>query len=265
MEEILTIPGLVIFGTLLLVTFALGLFLFVLSYQRKALKQKNEFQALEAEKQMEIFKASINAQETERKRIARNIHDGVGPYLTALKGKNEFYIKRLDNNPEMLENLKEGNKYIDLTVDSIREICHDLTPQLLMVFDIFETLRIFAENISSEKTRFVFTLEKNSSQLKFPEHDSINIYRVYQEVLHNIVKYSGATQVKIICGLNDSGIKISIMHDGAPFSNGDAERLIRNQKGLGLKTIYGRLSILNGSIDYSRIDGIAHTVISINK
>jgi signal transduction histidine kinase len=161
--------------------------------------------------------------------------------------------------------LKEGNKYIDLTVDSIREICHDLTPQLLMVFDIFETLRIFAENISSEKTRFVFTLEKNSSQLKFPEHDSINIYRVYQEVLHNIVKYSGATQVKIICGLNDSGIKISIMHDGAPFSNGDAERLIRNQKGLGLKTIYGRLSILNGSIDYSRIDGIAHTVISINK
>jgi signal transduction histidine kinase len=265
MEENLTISGLVIFGTFLLVTSALGLFLFVLFYQRKALKQKNEFQAMEAEKQKEIFRASINAQEAERKRIARNIHDGVGPYLTALKGKNEFYIKRVANNPEMLESLKEGNKYIDLTVDSIREICHDLTPQLLMVFDIFETLRIFAENISSEKTKFGFTLEKNSSQLKFAEHDSINIYRVYQEVLHNIIKYSNATQVKIICSINDAGMKISITHNGTPFTNGDAERLIRNQKGLGLKTIYGRLAILNGSIDYSSADGISHTIISINR
>jgi sensor histidine kinase YesM len=60
-------------------------------------------------------------------------------------------------------------------------------------------------------------------------------------------------------------MKISIKHDGTPFTNKDAERLITSQKGLGLKTIYGRLGILNGNIDYTDMEGIAHTIISINR
>jgi signal transduction histidine kinase len=265
MEENLTISIFVMLGTFLLVIMGLAFFLFVLVYQRRALKQKSEFQAMEAEKQKEIFRASINAQETERKRIARNIHDGVGPYITALKGKNEFYLKRLGNDEEIQESLREGNRYIDLTVDSIQEICQDLTPQLLMVFDIFEALRIFTESISNEKTRLDFVLEKNASGLQFSEQDSINIFRVYQEVLHNIIKYSGAAQVKILGCINDSNMKINIKHDGSLFTNADAERLIRNQRGLGLKTIYGRLGIINGSIDYCAVNEVAHTIISIGK
>jgi signal transduction histidine kinase len=134
-----------------------------------------------------------------------------------------------------------------------------------MVFDIFETLRIFTESMSSEKITLDFITEKNSSTLQFSEQDSINIFRVYQEVLHNIIKYSGATQVKIFCSINNSYMNINIKHDGTFFTNADAGRLIRNRKGLGLKTIYGRLGIINGSIDYCTVNDIAHTVININK
>jgi len=192
------------------------------------------------------FNAVIDGQEKERKRISRELHDGLGQMLLAIKVKLEDInlakkIKAL--------NIIDDVKNISLkTIVEIRRISDNLMPGILYEFGIVTSLKKLCENFTktdSIKIDFVsYGVDENMDN-KIITY----IYRIAQEAISNIIKHADASEVNVQLLGNKNQLNLVIHDNGKGF-------LIDNKtkfKGNGINNIRERVSILNGEIDIKSI------------
>ena len=104
----------------------------------------------------------------------------------------------------------------------------------------------------SGKIKCEFQNELNEKDLPFTLENKINLLRIFQEIINNILKYSSCSNLLLELSRETSGIKFFMEHDGRPFDNEQAVAMIRNGKGLGLLSVVNRVQIMGGEIDYFR-------------
>ena len=192
----------------------------------KILKDRND--------KKNFAEALIFAQETERKRIARDLHDGVGQSLLLIK-------KRLSST---YETATENNKLINDTLEEIRTISKDLHPFQLEKFGLTIAINDVIERVE-ESTDLFITKEIESIDDLFSNKEQIHFYRVIQEAFNNIVKHAEATAAKISIEIIDNDVITKIMDNGKGY---DHEIAIITTKSLGLRTMHERISSLNGRL-----------------
>ncbi|MGK0391134.1 MAG: signal transduction histidine kinase [Maribacter sp.] len=178
--------------------------------------------------------ALIFAQETERKRIARDLHDGVGQSLLLIK-------KQLASNHETTS---ENNQLISDTLDEVRSISRDLHPFQLEKFGLTIAINDVIEKVEKSTNLFITTEIDNINGM-LSAKEEIHFYRVIQESLNNIVKHADATAAKISIQTNENGITAKVMDNGKGY---DHEIAIVTTKSLGLRTMYERISSLGGKL-----------------
>ncbi|MEM8940416.1 MAG: histidine kinase dimerization/phosphoacceptor domain-containing protein, partial [Bacteroidota bacterium] len=121
---------LVILGSSIFIALAGFIIFFVVYYQKRMLQNKMQQQALKGKYQQKLLKTTIESQEVERKRIASELHDGVGAMLSAAK-LNLNFLKSSANNDEATEAISEMKEMIDDTIETVRRISKDLLPASL--------------------------------------------------------------------------------------------------------------------------------------
>lgn len=249
MEEGENIASFILLGTTLLLIIVATLIIYTLYYQRKNLLLKNSIAKIEKEKQLELFTATIATQENERKRIATDIHDGVGPYLTVLRARLDYYNQQLNDTQPNTEIVNDV-ELIDYCIDTIRDACKELHPAFLIDFGFYKAIKHFTQKLNSEVTTVTFNELHVGEPPNLQDQFSINLFRVYQEVVNNILKHAKASTIRVTCQASINKISIIFYYNGIKFTNDDANTLIQKNKGLGLMNIYSRLKVLNGDIDY---------------
>lgn len=266
MEEGENIASFILFGTVVLLIIVATLIIYTLYYQRKNLLLQNSIAEIEKERQLELFKATIATQENERKRIATDIHDGVGPYLTVLRARLDYYSQQFSSTQASAEEI-DDLELIDFCIDAIRDACKELHPAFLIQFGFYNAIKHFTQKLNSEETMVAFNeLHKEGGPPKLNDQYALNLFRVYQEVINNVLKHAEASTLHIMCQTTCNEISLIINHNGIKFTNNDASALIQQNKGLGLMNIYSRLKILNGEIDYFvKSDGVCITITSFIK
>ncbi len=178
--------------------------------------------------------ALIFAQEEERKRIARDLHDGVGQSLLLIKKQIE------KNTATTLEN----QNLITTALEEVRSISHDLHPFQLEKFGV--TTAINEAILKVERSTDVFiTREINNIDNRLSEKAEINLYRAVQEALSNVVKHADATAAKVEVRQADDWISVLIRDNGKGF---DHEMAVTTSKSLGLRTMNERLSAVGGKL-----------------
>lgn len=209
-------------------------------------------------KQKELFAAVIQAQEYEKERIARDLHDQVGPLLSNIK----FNISLFDEY-EKLEQFKlDNSKLIDVAVDNIRTASYDLLPKVLYDFGLSDALEDSCELMSRGTDKdIVFT---NNNQLsksnKLTQQCELTIYRIVMEIINNSIKYSKASLIEVTLLLTDVKSEIIIKDNGIGFDT--ATVLKRKEAGMGIKNIMSRVNIFNGVCDLnSNDDGTSYHII----
>jgi len=206
-------------------------------------------------KQTELYWSILTGEERERKRIAKELHDGLGAQLSALKlhAQSVDYEKML-----LVENTKILHQNLINQIDEacleVRSISHDLLPPGLINSGITESINRFIHQIKENSDidlKFIHQIEKET----FTKDVEVQIFRIVQELVNNIIKHAHAQSAAIQLIQNNSKLLIIAEDDGIGF---DMEG---TKEGLGINNIKNRIASLKGSIVFDTLRNNGTTVI----
>jgi two-component system sensor histidine kinase DegS len=204
----------------------------------------------------------LEGQEEERKRISRDMHDGVGQLLSAMKFNLES-IHSVKSAYEQ-EKLKTSKILLKNVIREVRRISFNLTPSALSDYGIVAALNKFSREITKISDLQVIFENKTGFISRLEGKIENNLYRIAQEAVNNAIKYAEAREVKIILSHNSRYLNLEIIDDGKGF---DIKKLEEkghlSASGRGIFNIRERANFINGQCDISSIKGKG-TVISIN-
>ncbi|KAF2509846.1 ATP-binding protein [Flavobacterium foetidum] len=233
-----------LFAVLSFLLFLTVLFLWIwnnnqkkLGYQ-KELNHKQELEALENEQKLSVSNALIEGEEIERKRIARDLHDGLGSMLSGLK----IHLNLADK--EGAVSTSNINSMLNDSIKELRNISQNLMPESLSKLGLEHALKdLCAANSSSEtQIEFQYLVKKKSN---LDQHFEVVIYRIIQELLNNALKYAQASEILVSCSQNKDVFFITVEDNGKGFDVTQTE----SKEGMGLKNIRNRVAFLNGKIE----------------
>ena len=186
----------------------------------------------------------IAAQEAERKRIAAELHDSLGQNLLLIKNRAQMALRLPGNPSESQEHLGNINLLVTACIAETRRISHDLHPPLLEHLGLTRALEAMIEK-NGQASEIIFSRKLEAVDGLFSAEAEINLYRIVQESLNNILKHSGARHVDIRLERDLHEVELQIADDGAGFP---ADQLPDDRPGLGLKNIAERVLMLGGKL-----------------
>src|SRR5690554_5806074 len=201
----------------------------------------------------------LEGQEEERKRISRDMHDGVGQLLSAMKFNLEG-IQTVGTEAEK-EKLDTSRDLLKKVIREVRRISFNLTPSALSDYGIVAVLHKFSREITKIADLEV-TFENRTGFLSRMEgRVENNLYRIVQEAVNNAIKYAQAKEVKIILSHNSQYLHLEISEDGKGFDLSELEaRGHFSASGHGIFNIRERANFLNGQCDITSIAGKGTTI-----
>jgi signal transduction histidine kinase len=222
----------------------------------------------------ELFRKALAAQEDERKRIARELHDEVSQSLTALLYDAEAGLE-LDDLPKIRKRLQSICDLTQHTLDNVHKLMFDLRPSMLDQLGLIPALRWLAEtrlepkgmrvNVVTNSIPDLFSSKINPNRLS-PEVETA-LYRVVQEAINNIARHAAARNVEIALFLQEGVASVSITDDGIGFDltevsigtikDLDSEdiQIFENTRGLGLLGMQERIELLGGELEIISVPG----------
>lgn len=199
---------------------------------------------IEQKQQIAVSEAMLTAEEKERNRLARDLHDGLGGMLAGVK----INLSSLANSNEMENHSFELQKIIsqlDGSVTELRNIARNMMPQTLINFGLETALKEFCESIIGPNLEIDFEAFNINPNIPFPKQAII--YRIVQEILTNALKHANATEIVLQCSQRQNRFYITVEDNGKGF-NIDADHL---KNGMGLGNIKNRVQYLGGILDIS--------------
>ncbi len=212
--------------------------------------------------QQKIFNAALYAEEKERSRVAKELHDSVSPILSAIK----LYVMSLkDAKDELIKNtiISRTEETINESINSITEISNNLSPHILENFGLIEAIQSFADKIT-ENNSLNIQIQSNIKK-RITSEVEIVLYRVVIELINNTLKYANATDVFIKFIKNNHSIILNYIDNGIGFIS---DEIAKKSKGMGLYNITNRISSIDGNINVATSPGKGVTIniiIPLNK
>jgi signal transduction histidine kinase len=209
------------------------------SFNNMAQQLREQSEKLKSE-QINSMKAMFDGQDTERRRLSRELHDGLGQELIAMKLK----LEGIDNKTaDCMKSVNEVKHLVDSTVDNIRRISNDLMPAILDEFGLATALRYLCESVPPNSGLVINFSNSGTKQVQ-DKRIQMYLYRISQEAITNIIKHSGAKTAELILLQDNNGVKVQIIDHGKGF---DMQCI---QAGIcrGLKNMQERVNILGGEI-----------------
>jgi PAS domain S-box-containing protein len=186
-------------------------------------------------------------QETERKRISKELHDGLGQELTVLKISLSSIQDRLRKDQQFIKGECDFLlSCIDNIIEDTRRLCHDLSPYLLEELGLLPSLKhLFAE--VCQRNNLVCSFDMEPIDYPLPRETLVAIYRIFQEALTNIVKHSKATRVTLFVKKKPGKLLFTVTDNGDGFDIGSVNQRPPSKRGMGLFAMSERAHILGGS------------------
>jgi two-component system sensor histidine kinase DegS len=192
----------------------------------------------------------IEAQEGERQRLARQMHDGPAQSLTNLILQAEIVDKSFDVGTDQaraeLTNLKNA---VNAAFGKAMDFVFELSPMMLDDLGAVPTVRRYIEDFQ-EKSGLSVAFDLVGEERRMAPYVEVTIFRVIQELLHNVAQHAHASHVQVGLNLQGSKVGITVEDDGSGF---DVEEVLHSAKGrkpLGIATMQQRLEMLGGTIQF---------------
>ncbi len=191
----------------------------------------------------------IEAQENERRRISRELHDGLGQLLSATKLKlGMFEFVQSQNKEKFNELIKEVDSIISKAIVEARRISHDLRPTTLDDFGLIPALRILCQEFS-KLTGIKVKFQVSQLLERIDQKVEIAIYRIIQESFNNISKYAEATEVILDLYRKENFVYVRVKDNGKGFDIGEAIKNKKMGSGFGLLNMKERAELVGGKVD----------------
>jgi signal transduction histidine kinase len=231
-----------------------GLALLVLSgitfYRKRQVQNKLSLQAAVMKQQDLATKAIINAEENERKRIAADLHDGVGQMMSAAKMNLSAFENEVNFKDEAQKiSFEKLIGLVDESCKEIRSVSHQMMPNALLKSGLASAVKEFLDKIDNRIIKINLHTEGLNERLD--GNTETVLYRVIQECVNNVIKHSGANNLDISLIKDTDGIAATVEDNGRGFDITDKQKF----EGIGLKNISSRVAFLKGTVDFDSSPG----------
>lgn len=189
--------------------------------------------------------ALLEGQEEERRRFARELHDGIGQMLTGLKLHAENLKKIQFTEEKHRQRFEELCGLIQETIQTTRQVSYNLMPSVLSDFGLAATLQLLAEQ-TARSSGIPVLFEGKSSEKRLSPVVDIGLYRIAQEALHNAVKYAQAECIVIKLQQEKTQIRLQVEDNGKGFILNNLRR--EHKIGSGIENMRTRARLLNGDL-----------------
>ena len=189
-----------------------------------------------------------NAQEEERRRFARDLHDGVIQNLSGIIFSLSFLESSLTSEDKSaITEIKQIEKIVEDTIADLRLVIYDLRPTILDSLGLVPTLEKHLERFAEMND--IKTILNAQKQTRLPETVETALFRLAQEALNNIKKHAQASQVTLELSSDNEGVKMSVKDNGQGFSFESVKTQISNNSGFGLSGMRERVQSLHGDVE----------------
>jgi signal transduction histidine kinase len=244
----------IIIGLILSLILLISLVLLLRGRARK--KQVLAKQEMEIQLRKAQIEAGISSQEKERARFAKDLHDGFGQMISVLN----INLQSLERNPESRNKVfEESSKVLEEMYQELKGICFNLMPQTLINNGLSSALREFASRINVSGKLVVetdfFGLEKRLTNVQ-----EISLYRITQEWVNNILKYSDADRINIQITKDEEEITLMVEDNGMGFD----PDLLQSGKGNGWRNMNSRANLIKGELELDTQVGMKGSTLIVN-
>lgn len=210
---------------------------------RKEMMEKERLSSLiEAQKDAHM-KALMQAQDSERKRIASDLHDSLGSLLSSVRLRfnglqNDFFQKV----PEKEQRFNDSLKLLDEAIEELRQISHNMVPVSLSRFGLRSALQSFVAQVTASGQLDV-DLQILGLEGRLAEEMEVRVYRICQELVQNVIKHAQATHVRIQIILHKDSLNLMVEDNGIGLNK---ERMTR---GFGFGTVQSNVDLFKGTLE----------------
>lgn len=247
---------LIAIGTAGMLLLAAAIVLFVTFYQKRMFEARLRQQVLEGEFQQKLLEATLDSQESERRRVSGDLHDSIGGMLSAVRVGLSAIGRQLPDT-HILDAQKQ---MLDDTIESVRKISRELMPATLEKFGLIPAVRELCEKMQATTQIQIGVMELGETrQLEMKRR--LMIYRITQELLNNAFKHSKATYIEVVFSFKEN-LYLIVEDNGIGIDPKHMEE--SGRKSLGLFNIQSRVQLLSATvtIDRDKRDG-SKIIVSI--
>ncbi|MFY0652115.1 MAG: hypothetical protein JXQ96_08790 [Cyclobacteriaceae bacterium] len=223
-------------------------------------KEKEKLNLQVQSNQELMMNAIVKGQEDERKRFAQDLHDGFGQLISSLNlNLKSLETTKTTDTEKRIGIFNVSKSILEEMYVELKNICFNLMPQTLIAVGVGDALREFASRINkSEKIRLNVSFFQMDDRLE--QVQEISFYRISQEWINNIIKYSDATVIDLQITKDDNEITLIIEDNGSGFE----KRLLTSGKGNGWKNISSRASLIKGEVELDTTPGFKGNTFILN-
>jgi two-component system NarL family sensor kinase len=237
-----------------------ALLIFLVTYQKRLLNQQLHQRTTEAAFQQQQLTAVIEAQERERERIGRDLHDGIGSTIAMAK----MLVNRLEANPNREDStnlLALVKEIMSTAVQDVRSVSHSLYPAVLARFGLADALQHLVD-VCNETATLTIELEMEYAQ-PLALAQELALYRICQELIHNAIKHArGATLLSVRLWQSAALLTLVVEDNGCGFTPATPDG--PPVEGIGLRSIHVRVQMLQAHLRHEAVPaGGARMVIEL--
>ena len=228
-------------GVFTSLAFAIGVFMIqkIFKYMKRVEDSRRQTEKM-------FLNTIIQTEEKERKRFAKDLHDGLGPLLSTVK-MSVSSLSQMKHDEASREIVENTELVINEAIKSLKEISDNLSPHVLNNFGLVRALNNFSNKINITKTIRI-NLESNLKDERFDSNVEVVLYRVVCELINNTIKHAKAKKIDISLTKADDYLTIVYQDDGKGFN---VAKVIEQpaSSGMGFSNIYSRINSLKGEIN----------------
>jgi signal transduction histidine kinase len=198
-----------------------------------------------------VIIAIINTEEQERKRFAKDLHDGLGPILSTIKMSLSALAGKIKDQAGN-KVLANANHLINEAINAIKEISNNLSPHILLNFGLASAINAFATKINQTKT-IEIDFKSNMKNERLGNDKEVVIYRAACELINNSIRHSGASKIDIELNKHEKFVTLQFNDNGKGFDA--AIHNDKDNKGMGLSNIKARVRSVEGVFIFESVPG----------
>ncbi|MBS1231873.1 MAG: two-component sensor histidine kinase [Bacteroidetes bacterium] len=202
--------------------------------------KRADIDRLRAEKR--VINAIINTEENERKRFAKDLHDGLGPLMSTVKMSLSALGERITDNTGTVI-LNNTNHLVNEAINTLKDISNNLSPHVLSNFGLSSALSAFTAKINQTKA-IEIDFKSNMESLRLETEKEVVVYRAACELINNSIQHSGASRIEIDLNKHEKFITLQFYDNGRGFDTSSLGS--EDTKGMGLSNIETRVKSVDG-------------------
>ncbi|MBL0144826.1 MAG: GHKL domain-containing protein [Chitinophagaceae bacterium] len=208
--------------------------------------QQTQITQLEKDKQLLAVDAMLKGQEEERSRLAKDLHDGLGGMLSGVKLSFVNMKENMIMDAPSVQSFEASILQLDNTIAELRKVAHNLMPEALVKFGLKNAILDFCNSMQlPSKTKIIF--EEMGTDRQLSNTADLYIYRIIQELINNAIKHAQPDQILLQLTKAEKNILITVENDGKGFD----VTILKNAKGIGMKSVQQRVDYFAGKMDIS--------------